>query len=109
MREVDGGLCWKFDPGVFYRDPKMEKSWQRTPERIVEAPGRKAVIHGEHCLLFNPDSAVYLREVGGMDFPIISIPQAQHHLMWDQPIAMITALRSVLDSWAADDHRTSVV
>lgn len=108
LREVDGGWCWKFDPGVFRRDPKTEKSWQRTPERIVEAPGRKAVVYGENSLLFNAESAAYLRELGGEKFPIISVPQAGHHLMLDQPVAMIVALRTVLESWTAADFRKSL-
>ena len=103
MHAVPGGWCWKFDPGVFRRDPKEKDAWQNTPQRIVDAPGRKAVIYGEHSLLFDGDSAAYLRELGGRDFPIISIPQAQHHLMLDQPVALITALRSVLESWDAID------
>ncbi|MXO57853.1 alpha/beta fold hydrolase [Altererythrobacter gangjinensis] len=107
LSQVAGGWRWKFDPEVFRRDPKMESSWQRTPERIIEAPGRKAVIYGEQSLLFNADSAAYLRELGGIDFPIISVPQAQHHLMLDQPVAMIAALRSVLESWTAADCRAS--
>ena len=108
MREVAGGWCWKFDPSVFRRDPKMEKAWLNTPNRIVEAPGRKAVVYGEQSRLFDADSAAYLRELGGKDFPIISIPQAHHHIMLDQPIAMISALRSVLESWAAADHAADI-
>lgn len=109
LREVSGGWSWKFDPGVFRRDPKIENAWPRTPERIVDAPGRKAVIHGEQSLLFNADSAAYLRELGGVDFPIISVPQAQHHLMLDQPITIIAAIRSVLECWNATGSRNSIV
>lgn len=109
LREVYGGWSWKFDPGVFRRDPKIENGWARTPRRIVDAPGRKAVIHGEQSLLFNADSAAYLRELGEVNFPIISVPQAQHHLMLDQPVAMIAALRSVLEGWNATDSRTSLI
>ena len=109
LREVAGGWCWKFDPGVYRHDPRMKDGWQRTSNRIVETPGRKAVIYGEQSLLFDADSAAYLRELGGKDFPIISIPQAHHHIMLDQPIAMVSALRSVLESWAAADYQNRTV
>lgn len=104
LEQAFGGWRWKFDPGVFRRDTGTEDEWPRQGQRIVEAQGRKAVIHGEESPLFDDDSAAYLRELGGTDFPIISIPQARHHLMLDQPVATITALRSVLESWAADDR-----
>lgn len=103
LRQVEGGWSWKFDPGVFRRDDKSQDMWEWQGKRIVEAPGRKAVIHGEQSLLFDADSAAYLRELGGTDFPIIAIPQAKHHLMLDQPIALAAALRSILQTWAADD------
>ncbi len=31
--------------------------------------------------------------------PMIGIPNAKHHLMLDEPIAFVTALRSVLALW----------
>jgi hypothetical protein len=30
------------------------------------------------------------------------VPEAEHHLMLDQPIAFVTALRSVLAMWKQD-------
>lgn len=104
LRQVGGGWSWKFDPGVFRRDDKSQGMWERQGQRIVDAPGRKAVVHGDQSLLFDNDSAAYLRELGGTDFPIIGVPQAKHHLMLDQPIAFAAALRSVLEMWAAHDR-----
>lgn len=108
LKETQGGWSWKFHPGVFHREAGSEKMWQRQGLRTVGAPGRKAVIYGEESLLFDCDSEAYLRELGGTDFPIISIPHARHHLMLDQPIAFATALGSVLEMWATADgyHRT---
>lgn len=104
MKRVDGGWSWKFDPGVFRRDTTREDRWERQGPRIVGAPGRKAVIYGQRSLLFTDDSADYLRELGGDDFPIIPVPNARHHLMLDQPIAFATALLSVLEMWRAADR-----
>jgi pimeloyl-ACP methyl ester carboxylesterase len=49
--------------------------------------------------LFTPESAEYVRELGGGDIPIIAVPEARHHLMLDQPLAFVTALRSILALW----------
>jgi len=33
--------------------------------------------------------------------PIINIPEAHHHIMVDQPLALVSALRSLIIDW---DH-----
>jgi pimeloyl-ACP methyl ester carboxylesterase len=38
-------------------------------------------------------------ELLGRNSPIIEIPDAYHHVMLDQPIALITALRALLADW----------
>ena len=35
----------------------------------------------------------------GNDAPLISIPNAQHHIMADEPLALIASLRTLLASW----------
>ena len=59
----------------------------------------KAIVHGGRSQLFTKDSAKYVRQLGGSDIPIITVPEARHHLMLDQPLAFVTALRSVLALW----------
>lgn len=103
LKQVEGGWSWKFDPSVFRREPGFEKKWAKTGERVVSAPGRKAIIYGKESYLFNADSEAYVRELmTTLDvptFPIIDIPHARHHLMLDQPIALLTALKTVLAMW----------
>jgi pimeloyl-ACP methyl ester carboxylesterase len=31
--------------------------------------------------------------------PIVEVPEAQHHVMLDQPLAFVAALRMLLESW----------
>ena len=99
LKQVDGGWQWKFSPSVFPRIDGIEQRWSEIGERIVATPGRTAIIYGHESMLFTPDSADYIREIGGHDIPIIDIPHARHHLMLDQPIAFITAIKSVLELW----------
>ncbi|ASK89398.1 alpha/beta fold hydrolase [Sphingorhabdus sp. SMR4y] len=96
----DGGWSWKFDPMVFYRHDADQTKWLQTGQRIVDLPHRLAIVYGENSELFDNDSAAYLRELGGDHIPIIAIPEAEHHLMLDQPLALVTALRSILALWA---------
>lgn len=103
LRHVDDGeqqgWSWKFDPMVFHRNENDMAKWAQTPQRIVDLPHRLAIVYGENSKLFDDDSAAYLRELGGDHIAMIAIPDAEHHLMLDQPLALVTALRSVLALW----------
>ncbi len=98
LRRDGDDWTWKFSPEVFRRSNKS-KDWFSVAEQLVQAPGRKAIVHGGKSQLFTRDSAEYIRELGGGDIPIIAIPEARHHLMLDQPLAFVTALRSLLALW----------
>ncbi|MBQ0772037.1 alpha/beta hydrolase [Parasphingorhabdus sp.] len=103
LRRVDAGeqqgWSWKFDPMVFDRNENDMAKWAQTPQRIADLPHRLAMIYGENSKLFDADSAAYIRELGGSHVPMIAVPEAEHHLMLDQPLALVTALRSVLALW----------
>ncbi|MEP2990888.1 MAG: alpha/beta hydrolase [Parasphingorhabdus sp.] len=99
MRKVDGGWSWKFNPQVFDRNDNDHSKWLSAPQRIADLPHQLSIIYGEKSRLFDADSAAYLRELGGSDIPMIAVPEAEHHLMLDQPLAFATALRSTLEHW----------
>jgi pimeloyl-ACP methyl ester carboxylesterase len=103
LRRVDDGeqqgWSWKFDPMVFHRNENDMVKWAHTPQRIVDLPYPLVIVHGEKSRLFDRDAANYLRELGGSHIPMIAIPDAEHHLMLDQPLALVTALRSILALW----------
>lgn len=101
LRRCGDEWTWKFNPEVFRQD-NAQQGWQEVGQRLVATPGRKAIVHGEQSLLFTPDSVDYVRELGGSDIPIIAIPKAHHHLMLDQPLALITALRTILEIWRSE-------
>ena len=52
------------------------------------------------------DTAQYMSDLMGPLAPIIEIPDAQHHLMLDQPLAFVAALRALLASWTSADSRS---
>ncbi len=96
IKEVEGGFTWKFDPNI----------WQRfsigdTTERLRQTKCRIGIFRGEFSAIFPPDVGDYMFEVLGKNVPVVEIPQARHHLILDQPIAFVAALRALLADW---DH-----
>ena len=103
LRRSGAEWTWKFDPEVF-RQNDAEPGWHGMGKRVVATPGRMAIVYGAESLLFTPDSADYVRELGGTDIPIIAIPEARHHLMLDQPLAFVTALRTIVEIWQTSEN-----
>jgi pimeloyl-ACP methyl ester carboxylesterase len=40
-----------------------------------------------------------MSELMGPHAPVVEIPEAQHHVMLDQPLAFAAALHTLLDGW----------
>ena len=93
VRPAEGGWTWKFDPRVFVRD-------HLTPELLTRLDCRVALFRAEHGLVTPQQGEVIYDRLGHVA-PVIEIPVAGHHIMLDQPIALVAALRTLLADW---DH-----
>jgi pimeloyl-ACP methyl ester carboxylesterase len=90
---VEDGWTWKFDPMVFRRfTPRASH------EVLPEVRCRVAVFRAEFGLV-TPDIGEYMYELLDRNAPVVEIPRAYHHLMLDQPLALITGLRAILADW----------
>ena len=90
LKRVPSGWTWKFDPVVFLRD-----SPQAASEILPEVRCRIALFRAAHGLV-TPDIGAYMYELLDRNAPVIEIPEAHHHLMLDQPLALVTGLRTLL-------------
>ena len=70
-------------------------------EKLAHLECRVAVFRGEKSMLFSESASKYMRELTNKKTPIIAIPEAHHHIMVDQPLALISALRALVTDW---DH-----
>lgn len=95
LREVEGGWTWKFDAEVFRRF-----SERPTPDYLAEIPVRVAVLHGQFSAIVTPDVIDHMDALLGRAAPFVEIPQAHHHLIIDQPLAFIAAVRALLAEWS---------
>ena len=93
VRAAGGGWTWKFDPRIFVRSHFGAALLTRLDCRV-------ALFRAEYGILSRQMSEVMYDRLGRVA-PLIEIPAAGHHVMLDQPIALIAALRTLLSDW---DH-----
>jgi pimeloyl-ACP methyl ester carboxylesterase len=90
-----GDWTWQFDPALFARIAHEDNS------DLARVTAPVAIIRGEESQLIDPRVRDYVAEVFGDDIPDVVIPDAGHHIMIDQPLALATALRALLAAWPA--------
>jgi pimeloyl-ACP methyl ester carboxylesterase len=90
---VHRGWTWKFDRRIFAREPFGAALLTRLDCRV-------ALFRAEHGIVSVQMSEVMYDRLGRVA-PVIEIPAAGHHVMLDQPVALIAALRTLLSDW---DH-----
>lgn len=91
--ETEAGWTWKFDRNVFVRPPYESNDY------LQRAGCRIALMHGQLSDLVTPDVQEYMEELTGGSAPMIEIPQAYHHVLLDQPLALVAAIRALLADW----------
>jgi pimeloyl-ACP methyl ester carboxylesterase len=94
-REGGGeGWTWRFDP-FLWRDLRMGDPMQHV--RAARCP--VALIRGADSHLMRPEDASSIMKLLPAGSPFIEIPDAGHHVMVDQPLALIEALAELLATW----------
>jgi pimeloyl-ACP methyl ester carboxylesterase len=94
LKKVEGGWTWKFDPAIWQRFNIGHMS-----ERLAATRCRIAIMRGEFSVLLPAEIGDYMFGLLGRAAPVIEIPQARHHVMLDQPLAFVAALRALLADW----------
>jgi pimeloyl-ACP methyl ester carboxylesterase len=98
LREVEGGWRWKFDPQIWrnFSIGDMEARLRDTKCRI-------AFFRGQKSTLMSPEIGNFMSSLLGRTAPVVEIPEAQHHVMLDQPLALVAALRALLADWRVSE------
>ncbi len=87
------GWSWKFDPTVFARPFITQRVLTRLDCRVAFFRAEMGMIDAAM------EQVIY--DGLGRIAPVIEIPQAGHHVMLDQPLALVTGIRTLLGEW---DH-----
>lgn len=91
VRPVEGGWSWKFDPRVFRRSAM-------TPDDLTRSQCEIALLRGERGIATTDITANIASRLGG-NIPVTVIPDSGHHVMLDQPTALIAVLETLLGQW----------
>lgn len=89
--ELNGKWSWRFDPDMFRRIDKLDS---REQARNARCP--LAIVYGERSLIVTPDILDGLRAGLSGGTPFVGIPDSGHHVMVDQPLALVAALRALI-------------
>ncbi len=94
--EQDGQKVWtwRFDPnlwGSYKRDD--------VPTALKAAKTKLALIFGARSALMHPEDALYVKGLMPKGSPCFGIPDAEHHIMVDQPLALVSALEGLFCNW----------
>jgi pimeloyl-ACP methyl ester carboxylesterase len=105
LRAVDGGWQWKFDRRIFEQFGGSMRGVALPYLDRVRC--RYALLRSEHGLV-TPDIGASMYEALGRVAPVIELPEAGHHAMLDEPLVLLTALRSLLADWDhSEPHRSA--
>lgn len=91
LKPTEGGWTWKFDPFLWHNFRFDD------PSGLLNAGGAPMdYIWGEDSLLVQAGVVARLRSLmpGGTRF--VGIPHAHHHVMADQPLGLVSAMRALL-------------
>jgi len=103
LKAVEGGWSWKFDRGVFAQFGGSVR--QVALPYLSDVTCRLALLRSENGLV-TKDIGDAMYERLGRVTPVVEIPEAGHHAMLDEPLLLLTAIRTLLADWDhSEPHR----
>jgi len=97
LREVEGrgevpsGWSWRFDWGLWSRLAR------RNPKPLIAAARCPlALVRGGRSRLMAREDAAFMMSLLPADAPYVEVPEADHHVMLDQPLAFVAAIEALV-------------
>lgn len=89
------GWTWKFDPFLWSR---LERT--ASNDDLAKSSCRIAMLWGGASVLFPQETIDFVKAVAPRGSLFVEIPDAGHHVMVDQPHALIATTRAIMSAWA---------
>jgi pimeloyl-ACP methyl ester carboxylesterase len=105
LQRVDEGWTWRFDPRIFTARLGPSRPSEVARELLARVACRVAIVTGADSAIVDAEVRAYMAELlegspaAAAGIPFVEVPAAHHHLLLDQPIATVTAIRAVLATW----------
>ena len=93
LKRTEAGVTWKFDRRA------LGNLTPRAARDFLQHVQCRIALFGAENGLLTPDIGEYMYECLGRNAPVIVIPEAYHHVMLDQPLLLVTGLRTLLADW----------
>lgn len=94
LKEVEGGWTWKFDPAIWQRFKMPDLG-----DLLTRIACPAALMWGERSNLMHAETVDYMIAQMPKDVLLLPLPDADHHVMIDQPLAFVAGLRGLLAGW----------
>jgi pimeloyl-ACP methyl ester carboxylesterase len=94
IKEEAGGWRWKFDPAATSHQRRLE-----FVQDLLDMHCPVSLMWGGLSERFDDFARGITRAAFGCIYPLVEIPNARHHVMLDEPLALVTALRTQLAVW----------
>lgn len=91
----EGLWTWRFDPDFFHK-LDFENAW----DEALRSRCPLAFLRGEHSPIATREDFAMQRAAMRPDSLFVEIPDAYHHIMVDQPLALTATLRAIVASWS---------
>jgi len=101
--ERDGRWFWRFDPR------RVTVDRDRDDEFIRDVCCPVAYFYGEQSALITPTVLASTLQELPDDAPVVAIPEAAHHVLLDQPLALVSSLRTLFACWPARDAQAATL
>ncbi|WP_299323159.1 alpha/beta hydrolase [Parasphingopyxis sp.] len=90
--EVESGrFSWRHDPNGFTNTKRLDSA-----KRARSANCPMAMIYGDRSAIMDDEALAHLEKTMPAGTPFVAIPDSGHHVMVDQPLALVAAMRALL-------------
>lgn len=95
ITETVGGWRWKFDPLAVGHPRPTEFT-----KALLDMRCPVALFIGEHSERINEQSRAHMRRSFDGRIPMVELANCRHHVMLDDPLGLVAALRTQLSNWS---------
>lgn len=94
IKQEGGGWRWKFDPEALLHPRRID-----FVQDLFDMPCPVALMWGALSERFDAWVRGFSRDTFAGAIPLVEIANARHHIMLDEPLALVAAMRTQLSNW----------